>query len=135
MKFNLTTITPEQYHSLASTSSWVELRQMTKAVFNRSFAAIATLRRFFKRKKNVSCLRAKPAIASTVYPMEYNKNNPMSGFNEAALNWSATEQDKLRDFYSADNYMERCEQIKEMVKDEIAMEELYASGLEVLIKK
>jgi hypothetical protein len=28
-------------------------------------------------------------IRSTVYPFDYNKNNPMSGFNEFALNVKA----------------------------------------------
>lgn len=80
-------------------------------------------------------------VSRTVFPMDYNKNNPMSGFNAAALGWSRQAQDAIRDYYECEDDTYTREFVAESlarlkrVEQEIAMEELHRDALEILVIK
>lgn len=84
---------------------------------------------------------APTGVSRTVYPLDYNKNNPMSGFNNATQGWSRQAQDAIRDYYECEDDAYTREFVAESlarlkrVEQEIAMEELHRDALEILVKK
>lgn len=109
-----------------------------KHAFNnlaRSIKRISFIRRSYRNYADES----PRGIRYTAYPTGYNKNNPMEGFNKAALSWSFENQQSTRDYYECDDpvytewYAARCRRMAENVEREIAMEETLVEAQEVLL--
>lgn len=91
-------------------------------------------------RRTTTTTLAPSGVARTIYPLDYNKNNPMSGFNNATQGWSRQDQDAIRDYYECEDDTYTREFVTESlsrlkrVEQEIAMEELHRDALEILVK-
>jgi nitrogen-specific signal transduction histidine kinase len=112
--------------------AFVRMREVARSMFKR----ISSLRKAYDGYPTA----APRGTSRTVYPLSYDKNNPMSGFNEAALAWSFENQQSTREYYECEEptytewYIAKCDRLRKLVDQEIAMEETLVEAQEILIK-
>ena len=141
MKYSEST-TIDQYRAWLDTfPSIAEIRKVSKMVFSSIYRSLNTILKIVRKKKQSSIAKAYVIRTSrTVFPLSYDKNG-LSGFNEAAASWSKSEQDKLRDHYECEDpdylkkYIQSRQTLQTRIQNEIAMEELHYSALQLLKSK
>lgn len=148
MKYTKET-SPEEYQAWLDTNP--PISEIIEGIKNVAEVAVKCCKEVLKATKRLirSCLWVRTTtgtitpsgVARTVYPLSYDKNNPMSGFNAAALGWSKQAQDSIRDYYECEDseylrtYTANALARLSRVEQEIAMEELHRDALEILVKK
>ncbi len=117
-----------------------DLAELRKGTAKAIRKVIAAFRRLVTRRPACTAGSIRTSgVARTIFPICYNKNNPMEGFNDAALAWAKPQQDAIRDAYECDDevytdaYVRKGQSLQDRIAQEIAMEQLLQQGLKVLV--